>query len=690
MLKRGGITLFILCFLATMAFFSAFPAQSAATTEDYNPALAIDEQQNRYLMVYAGYDGAHADIYGQFVNPDGTTSGDEFVISDMRSDRADLHPSVAYDSINQSFLVVWEDWRNASSSGTDIYGQLVHADGALNGDNFMISNAEGNQEHPSVAYDSGTRRFFVVWDDWRNGLGMSEKYSQFVTADALLVGGKAVIAAEGALFGDDATMDAAASAKDIFTAEDGGIVLSSVTPDTFGLGTTLTLSGSGFGASKGQVMIGTTKAKVLSWSDTVITCSLAKGTAGTYEVKVVVKKVGESNALSATLAGPVIDTMNPSSGSPNDTVTISGQNFGTKKPKVYFVSGSTNKSAKVTAYSDTQLTIAVPKVGMGSYQVSVTNSTGVSNAVQFSIGVTLTVSVNPTDGGSVTGSGIDCPGDCSDAYNTGAGVTLTATPAEGYEFSSWTGCDSPSGNVCSMTMDTNKSVTASFTEVNPFIAFSQLGGAWIFSSGSITGVLTFMADTSNPETQGSYMLAMKYNNNSGGGMQTGDYTYNPGTGAFSVSSSSIKESNSGFTGFKNQSGNETVVGSTDTLVYMDGGDVVFTATKITGSSLVGSWLNVDTDNDNITVVTFIDGSNYAYAYSSPADDADLGKSGVEFGAYSYSGSTLRNLSVSVDTNGAAGFAELPAAGITMPLSGDTITLPARSASASPVVLQKVQ
>jgi len=245
-----------------------------------------------------------------------------------------------------------------------------------------------------------------------------------------------------------------------------------------------------------------------------------------------------------------------------------------------------------------------------------------------------------------------------------------------------------------MTIDSNKSVTANFTAQNPYQPFTKLGSAWIFTTGTITGVLTFVADTSNPETKGSYMLAMKYNNNSGGGVQTGDYTYNPSTGAFSVSSSSIRESNSGLSGFKNQSGNETIIGSTDTLVYSNGSDTVFTATKISSASnsLVGSWLNVDSTTNNITVLTFMDGTNYAYAFNVAEGQSDPngGVSGVEFGTYSYTGSTLRNLSVSVDTNGKAGFAEVPASGINMPLSGDTITLPARSSSVSAVVLQKVQ
>lgn len=41
-------------------------------------------------------------------------------------------------------------------------------------------------------------------------------------------------------------------------------------------------------------------------------------------------------------------------------------------------------------------------------------------------------------------------------------MIVTATPNFGYIFDTWTGCDAPSGNSCTMTMDTNKTVTANF------------------------------------------------------------------------------------------------------------------------------------------------------------------------------------------------------------------------------------
>jgi hypothetical protein len=69
----------------------------------------------------------------------------------------------------------------------------------------------------------------------------------------------------------------------------------------------------------------------------------------------------------------------------------------------------------------------------------------------------LTTSVIPAGNGSVSP-------DCSDGcmYDSDTVVVLTANEDSGYPFSSWTGCDSSSTNVCTMTMDAHKSVTALF------------------------------------------------------------------------------------------------------------------------------------------------------------------------------------------------------------------------------------
>ena len=48
-------------------------------------------------------------------------------------------------------------------------------------------------------------------------------------------------------------------------------------------------------------------------------------------------------------------------------------------------------------------------------------------------------------------------------YCAGDEVTLTATPNSEYEFSSWSGDASGSANPITLTMNSNKSVTANFT-----------------------------------------------------------------------------------------------------------------------------------------------------------------------------------------------------------------------------------
>ncbi len=79
---------------------------------------------------------------------------------------------------------------------------------------------------------------------------------------------------------------------------------------------------------------------------------------------------------------------------------------------------------------------------------------------------TLNVSIDPAMGGSVSGSGINCPGYCTEFYEPCADVTLNATANSGYAFSSWLGCNSTSGVTCYITMDEDINVTANFCQLN--------------------------------------------------------------------------------------------------------------------------------------------------------------------------------------------------------------------------------
>ncbi|AKG53672.1 hypothetical protein DGWBC_1011 [Dehalogenimonas sp. WBC-2] len=82
-----------------------------------------------------------------------------------------------------------------------------------------------------------------------------------------------------------------------------------------------------------------------------------------------------------------------------------------------------------------------------------------ANFITAVVNRTLTVS-------SGTGGAVTIPGEGSFAYQDGAVVNLTAVPASGYQFTSWSGDVANTGvATTTITMSGNKSVTAAFTAV---------------------------------------------------------------------------------------------------------------------------------------------------------------------------------------------------------------------------------
>ena len=104
---------------------------------------------------------------------------------------------------------------------------------------------------------------------------------------------------------------------------------------------------------------------------------------------------------------------------------------------------------------------------------------------------TFTLTVSKTGGGSISSSpaGISCGNDCSEVYNYGIRVTLTATPDSGYGFSSWGGrCLGESANVCTVVMDDNKSASANFTFGAYYLTISKTGSGSGTVSSSPAGI----------------------------------------------------------------------------------------------------------------------------------------------------------------------------------------------------------
>jgi len=74
---------------------------------------------------------------------------------------------------------------------------------------------------------------------------------------------------------------------------------------------------------------------------------------------------------------------------------------------------------------------------------------------------TLAISINPSDAGSVSPSGGE--------YDSGVQITLTATPSDDYTFDYWSGHASGTLTAVTITMDSDKDVTAYFQKKAPAV-----------------------------------------------------------------------------------------------------------------------------------------------------------------------------------------------------------------------------
>lgn len=113
---------------------------------------------------------------------------------------------------------------------------------------------------------------------------------------------------------------------------------------------------------------------------------------------------------------------------------------------------------------------------------------------------TLTVDVSPSAGGTVSLS----PTAAGNEYEADTTVELTASPASGYEFDSWSGDLTGDTNPDTIVMDEDKSVTAQFTEEAAPAPPAGVGGTayppnklmvlapWIGFLGLLAGGITWL------------------------------------------------------------------------------------------------------------------------------------------------------------------------------------------------------
>jgi hypothetical protein len=157
------------------------------------PQVAFDGVN--YLMIWRNdrnCDGGDCgDIYGQFISTSGTPVDSPFLINEQGDQELGIS-GIIFDGAN--YFVVWESRSNPSDPNSgdraDIYGQFVTPEGALLGPALPVSVEPHGQRMPSLAFDGAN--ILVVWADGRNQSACysdgsisccyeSDIYGQFVT-----------------------------------------------------------------------------------------------------------------------------------------------------------------------------------------------------------------------------------------------------------------------------------------------------------------------------------------------------------------------------------------------------------------------------------------------------------------------------------------------------------------------------
>jgi hypothetical protein len=164
------------------------------------PATAFDG--TNFLVVWDdGRNPSHDIFAGRFSTAGATLDGTGIPVATAANDQ--LVPDVASSGAGVS-LVVWQDRRNSTTTGFDIYGAIVTSAGTVTVADIAICDVAGDQNRPAVTYDPVNAVFVVAWSDVRNAGDADVFAARVSTAGAVLdAGGVQVSSAANGQFSPD-------------------------------------------------------------------------------------------------------------------------------------------------------------------------------------------------------------------------------------------------------------------------------------------------------------------------------------------------------------------------------------------------------------------------------------------------------------------------------------------------------
>lgn len=449
---------------------------------------AYDPIHQVYLVIMA-----YGKAYGQWVNSSGAAVGAPFRIGNSDSCPWGNYPRAAFspdaNSGQGGFLVTWHQQSSCPSGSDRVNAQIVaYPNGPISAQQVLSSSTSYSNQGPAVAYSKTSQRFLVVWNasfkiegrgvgndgmpitpavtivDSPNGAGSGAQhpsltwnpstdqfglaFAGFKDGSSAFVGFRRIQASNGAVY---TTANFGSTVGTFSTDVD-------VNPSTghflMGWSNGGTSSGADIDANGTVVATGLLSSRLgtpTSFSSKYNPVSgtlLAVSEDGSKEVY-----AAELNGNGAPITTSAAITAGASTGSFFPRVTAHATE------KKWSVSMSRNQSMMAD-----QIVSTSSSNGGGSATLGSPPPTGGGGSGGGSGGggsSTYTLTITPPTGGTLTTAGITCGVggvSCTTTYSSGFPVALTATPASGYTFGSWTG-DCVNGQT---TMTANRTCGATF------------------------------------------------------------------------------------------------------------------------------------------------------------------------------------------------------------------------------------
>ena len=156
---------------------STFIVYEDTTNDSAQPTIAYDSVNDRYLVVFiydVWGDGSDWDLYGRFIPWDGPDASlNEFAICTWNTHQ--WGPKIAYGGTVSEFLVVWANEDQAGTIPMYISGRrITAADGSFPGSDsdLTISHTTENRVNPDLSYNSARNEYMVVYDNAQDIFGI--------------------------------------------------------------------------------------------------------------------------------------------------------------------------------------------------------------------------------------------------------------------------------------------------------------------------------------------------------------------------------------------------------------------------------------------------------------------------------------------------------------------------------------